>query len=59
MEVIALFFRIGENTTIMATAVTEQVPPPSAPGPGYGYPEAPDYPGGPSSPADQVTAPPL
>lgn len=37
MEVIAIFFRIGENTTIMAANLTGQAPPP--PTPGYGsYP---------------------
>ena len=33
MEMVALFFRIGENTSIMAAAATGQTPPPA----GYGY----------------------
>jgi hypothetical protein len=36
MEVIALFFRIGENTSVMAAAATGQAPPPATPG--YGQP---------------------
>ena len=36
MEVIALFFRIGENTSIMASQLGGQSPPPAAPGYGYG-----------------------
>jgi hypothetical protein len=35
MELIAMFFRIGENTSIMAAKLTGQAPPPAAPG--YGY----------------------
>jgi hypothetical protein len=45
MEMIALFFRIGENTSIMAANSTGQVPP-TAPGYGsspFGGPSGPDY----------------
>ena len=47
MEVIALFFRIGENTSIMAAKLAGQSPPPAAPG--YGY--DPGAPTGPSTPS--------
>ncbi len=35
METIALFFRIGENTTVMAAAASSQLPP-APPASGYG-----------------------
>jgi Domain of unknown function (DUF4282) len=46
MELIAMFFRIGENTSIMAAKLSGQSPPPAAPG--YGY--DPGAPTGPSTP---------
>jgi hypothetical protein len=46
MELIAMFFRIGENTSIMAARLSGQAPPPAAPG--YGY--DPGSPTGPSTP---------
>jgi hypothetical protein len=46
MELIAMFFRIGENTSIMASKLTGQAPPPATPG--YGY--DPGSPTGPSTP---------
>jgi hypothetical protein len=47
MEVIALFFRIGDNTSIMASKLAGQSPPPAASG--YGY--EPGAPTGPSTPS--------
>jgi Domain of unknown function (DUF4282) len=47
MELIAMFFRIGENTSIMAAKLSGQAPPPTAPG--YGY--DPGAPTGPSTPS--------
>jgi hypothetical protein len=47
MELIAMFFRIGENTSIMASKLSGQSPPPTAPG--YGY--DPGAPIGPSTPS--------
>jgi hypothetical protein len=44
LELVALFFRIGENTSVMATSLSAGVPPtdvPPAPGYGYGYGSAP------------------
>lgn len=59
MEVVALFFRIGENTSIMAAAATGQAPPPAGPsygGPGYGGdPTGFGGPGSAPSPAPTVT----
>jgi hypothetical protein len=46
MELIAMFFRIGENTSIMAAKLSGQSPPPAMPG--YGY--DPGAPTGPSTP---------
>lgn len=55
MEVIALFFRIGENTSVMATALAGQTPPPAGPGYGSGgYGSG--GPGGPGTP-DFTSAP--
>jgi hypothetical protein len=49
MELIAMFFRIGENTAIMAAQLSGQSPPPATPGYGYG-PGAPTGPTGPINP---------
>jgi hypothetical protein len=51
MELIAMFFRIGENTSIMAAKLTGQAPPPAAPG--YGY--DPGAPTGPPTPRSSTT----
>jgi hypothetical protein len=47
MEVIAVFFRIGEHTETMAASLTGRTPPPAATGYGGGFPGAPT---GPSTP---------
>lgn len=54
MEVIALFFRIGESTSVMAAALAGQAPPPAAPGWGPGGPTSPV---GPTTPTVTPTAP--
>jgi len=59
MEVIALFFRIGENTTIMAAAASGQTPPPPAAGPGYGTFGGPGDPGSPPSAGSHAASPAL
>jgi len=57
MEIIALFFRIGENTSLMAAALTGQPGPGSAPA--YGYPAGPGGPPAPPyGPADPGVPPP-
>jgi hypothetical protein len=53
MELIAMFFRIGEHTAIMAAQLSGQSPPPPAPGYGYG-PGAPTGPTSPSSPTGPI-----
>jgi hypothetical protein len=46
MELVAMFFRIGENTAVMAAHLTGQAPPPATPG----YGSFPGAPTGPSTP---------
>jgi Domain of unknown function (DUF4282) len=46
MELIAMFFRIGENTSVMAAHLSGQAPPPATPG----YGNFPSGPTGPSTP---------
>jgi hypothetical protein len=57
MELIAMFFRIGENTSIMAAALAGQAPPPPAAS-GYGTGGfGPSGPVGPVGPTDPPTPP--
>jgi Domain of unknown function (DUF4282) len=65
MELIAMFFRIGENTSIMAAALAGQAPPPASgygtgnfgPSGPYGGPSGPAGPAGPAGPTDPPTPP--